>query len=176
MSVGIETKRLVFRRYSPADLDRVFELFSDAYARRFYPGMVDRDRAGGWIAWNLENYERYGFGLWAIETREDSRFVGDCGLTYQNVEGRDELEIGYHLLASERGKGFASEAARACLDYGFSRLDAGQLCSIVLPANSASCAVAGRLHAHKRSIVSRGQAAFLFHTQRTDWESPTVGR
>jgi RimJ/RimL family protein N-acetyltransferase len=176
MKVGIQTRRLDFRRYSPADLDKVFELFSDADARRFYPAMVDRDGARDWIAWNLDNYERYGFGLWAIEARDDRRFVGDCGLTYQDVEGRDELEIGYHLIASERGKGFASEAAGACLDYGFAFLGVERICSIVLPSNGASCAVAGKVHAQRRTVVKHGRPAFLFYTRRTDWAPSTLRR
>jgi RimJ/RimL family protein N-acetyltransferase len=81
MTLELQTRRLNFRRHTLADHDAVFELFSDSYARRFYPQMAARDRARDWITWNLDNYERHGFGLWAIEARDDSRFVGDCGLT-----------------------------------------------------------------------------------------------
>jgi RimJ/RimL family protein N-acetyltransferase len=169
MTVELQTRRLNFRRYRLADHDAVFELFSDSYARRFYPQMAARDRARDWIAWNLDNYERHGFGLWAIEARDDSRFVGDCGLTYQEVEGRDELEIGYHLRASERGNGFAVEAAAACLGYGFAVLGAERICSIVLPSNHASCAVAGKIHAQRRSFTKGGQPAIFFYTERAEW-------
>jgi RimJ/RimL family protein N-acetyltransferase len=110
--------------------------------------------------------------LWALETRDASRFIGDCGLTYQDVEGRDELEIGYHLCASERGNGFAVEAAAACLEYGFGMLGAERICSIVSPTNRASCGVAGKIHAHSHSFMKRDQPAIFFYTERADW-TPT---
>lgn len=100
---------------------------------------------------------------------EDGRFVGDCGLTWQEVEGRDELEIGYHVRVAGRGKGFAAEAAEACLDHGFAVLGAAHVCSIVLPDNTASCAVARRIHAHWRGFDKRGEEALLFDTDRADW-------
>lgn len=84
-----------------------------------YPQMQDRANVRGWIEWNLRNYEEFGFGLWAMELKETGAFIGDCGLTYQEVEGERELEIGYHVLGTERGRGYATEAARACLNYGF---------------------------------------------------------
>jgi RimJ/RimL family protein N-acetyltransferase len=169
--VNIRTHRLNFRRYTPADLDAVFDLFSDPYARQFYPQMADRGRAREWITWNLDNYERYGFGLWVIEAREPTRFIGDCGLTYQEVEGQDELEIGYHTLAIERGRGFAAEAAAACLEYGFTKLGAERICSIVEVSNHASRAVAGRIHAQSRSCRYHNRPAILFCTGRADWET-----
>jgi hypothetical protein len=115
----IETERLILRRYALSDLDALYEVFADPEARQFYPEMVARERVLGWIEWNLRNYDETGFGLWAMEPRGESRLIGDCGLTYQEVNGRQELEIGYHVHARERGKGYATEAARACLAYAF---------------------------------------------------------
>jgi RimJ/RimL family protein N-acetyltransferase len=112
MAVEIfQTDRLSLRQYTIEDEGALFQVFADPYARSFYPEMVDPLRVRAWIEWNLKNYDEFGFGLWAMELTVDRRFIGDCGLTYQDVEGRRELEIGYHLLESERGKGYATEAA-----------------------------------------------------------------
>ncbi len=165
----IETGRLRLRPFTPADEGALFEVFSDAYARQFYPQMADRTKVREWIAWNVENYAEFGYGLWAMELKSSDEMIGDCGLTWQDVEGRAELEIGYHVVERERGKGYATEAARACLDFGFRRTGAGLICSIVRPANLASCTVAGRIHASKREILSRGTAAWVFYTSRDDW-------
>ena len=166
----IRTERLLLRAYVPSDAVALFEVFADPYARTFYPEMVDPERVRAWIDWNLRNYDDFGFGLWAMELLEDSRFIGDCGLTYQDVEGRNELEIGYHVVEGERGKGFATEAARACLDFGFTRTGCESICSIVRPWNTASCTVAGRIHTARREFIKRDQPALLFYTTRADWE------
>jgi RimJ/RimL family protein N-acetyltransferase len=162
----IETDRLVLRRFTLADVDALYEVFADPAARRFYPEMVAREKVLAWIEWNLRNYADTGFGLWAMEPRGEPRLIGDCGLTWQEVEGRQELEIGWHLHAAERGKGYATEAARACLAYAFRTLDPPLVCSIVRPDNAASCTVAGRVHRHQRDFVKSGRPALLFFTER----------
>ena len=153
-----------------ADEALLFEVFNDAEARAIYPEMADPAHVRRWIEWNLENYDQLGFGLWALELKTSGAFLGDCGLTYQSVEGVDELEIGYHVLRSERCKGYATEAARACLDAGFQRTSCGQICSIVRPENKPSCVVAGRIHSDSREILRRGRPAILFFTSRPAWE------
>ena len=163
------TDRLRFRRYTRDDADVLFRVFADPYARRFYPRMADPNQVLGWIEWNLENYAAFGFGLWVLEDR-DGKFVGDCGLTYQDVEGTKELEIGYHIVEDERGRGYATEAARACLAYGFGHTNAPMICSIVDPENAASSTVAARIHTSRRDFLRRGEPMHLFFTMRTDWE------
>lgn len=138
-------------------------MFADPQARRFYPEMGNRDKAEGWIEWNLGNYATHGFGLWVIEQRDQGRFLGDCGLTYQLVEGEQWLEVGYHLQEQHRGNGYATEAARACLAYAFDHLAVARVCSIVDPENTASRRVASRLHtSHRRFINDKGQTMELY--------------
>ena len=166
-----QTERLRLRAYTTADEAELFDVFADPYARRFYPEMVDRAKVRAWIEWNLRNYDEFGFGLWAMELKVDGQFVGDCGLTYQDVDGRRELEIGYHVIERERGKGYATEAARACLEFGFTHTSSESICSIVRPSNTASCAVAARVHTTRREFMKGGQATLLFYTTRQEWEA-----
>ena len=166
MSAIIETERLRLRCYVREDAAALFDVFADPYARRFYPQMADMAAADDWISWNLRVYEAFGFGLWVIEPKDDPRLIGDCGLTYQDVEGRELLEIGYHTHAAERGKGYATEAARAVLAYALDRLDADFVCSKVHPANTASCAVAARVHDHRRDYLKDGERRLLYYTER----------
>ena len=162
----LETERLRMRRLRADDADALYRVFADPYARRFYPQMEAREQVAAWIDWNLRNYAEHGFGLWALEPRDEPRLIGDCGLTYQEVEGRQQLEIGWHVLASERRKGFATEAARAALAYAVREVAAGLVCSIVRPDNQASCAVAARVHRERREFVKGGRPALLFYTRR----------
>ena len=168
---GPRTERLRLRGYTLADEAELFDVFADPDARMFYPEMSDHAKVRAWIEWNLRNYDQFGFGLWAMETKADGRLIGDCGLTYQDVEGRVELEIGYHVIERERGKGYATEAARACLDFGFAHTACESICSIVRPSNKASCAVAARIHAVRREFTKGGRPCALFYTSRRDWET-----
>lgn len=164
-SLPPSTQRIRFRQYRDDDLDDVVEMFGDSQARRFYPEMETPDACRGWIEWNNRNYRDFGFGLWVIEDPTTGEFLGDCGLTYQPVEGDRLLELGYHLLAQQRGKGFVTEAGQVCLDYAFDQLAAPMVCSTVHPENAASMAVARRLHAFERTYLKDdGQTRMLFWT------------
>ena len=163
------SERLRFREMTHEDLDDLYETFADSDARLIYPEMESRDRVRTWIDWNRQNYDRYGFGLWAMTGAETGAFIGDCGLTYQKIEDRWELEIGYHVCAALRRRGYALEAARASLRFGFGRTGAEMICSKVAPFNEASMAVASRLHRNRRSYLNdRGEPRLLYYTLRAD--------
>lgn len=162
------TERVRFREYRLDDVDAVVAMFDDFEARRWYPTHGDSDQARRWIEWNTENYAATGFGLWAIEERTSGVFLGDCGLTYQMVEGRRLLELGYHLQERHRGLGYVSEASRACFSYAFDDLEAAFLCSIVDPGNVASIAVASGIHERERTFVTdTGKTMNLYWTDRS---------
>jgi RimJ/RimL family protein N-acetyltransferase len=158
--------RLRFRRITEDDHAALCEMFADPYARSIYPRMIDPAEVAKWISWTEDNYRRFGFGLWVIETL-DGGFVGDCGLTWQAVGGKDVLEIGYHVTASKRNHGYALEAAAAVLSFGFETTREDRIYSIVSPANPASIAVAGKLHRHRADYMNAdGVSKLLFHTER----------
>ena len=95
-----------------------------------------------------ETHERncfeLGYGLWIIETKA-GEFVGDCGLTWQAVNGRPELEVGYHVRVEMQGRGYATEAAAACRDFARDALEAVHLVAIIHPDNAASSRVAQKI-------------------------------
>ncbi|MCJ1704565.1 GNAT family N-acetyltransferase [Rathayibacter sp. VKM Ac-2926] len=139
-----DTARLRFREMTAADVDLLAGLLGDAEVMRYYPASKTRAEAADWIAWNRRNYERDGFGLWIIETT-DREFVGDCGLTWQGVNGVPELEVGYHVRSSLQGRGYATEAATACLELARRCGLAERLVAIIHPENSASQRVAEKI-------------------------------
>lgn len=119
-------------------------LLGDAEVMRFYPAPLTRGEAAEWIAWNEENYAEHGYGLWIIQTHE-GEFVGDCGLTWQEVNGVRELEVGYHVEAARHGHGLATEAAAASRDYARDEVGVDELVAIVHPGNHASARVAEKI-------------------------------
>lgn len=160
------TARLRFRPMVSSDVDLMAALLGDAEVMRFYPAVKSRDDAAAWIAWNQQNYLDYGHGLWIIETL-DGEFVGDCGLTWQEVNGISELEVGYHVKAAFHGRGYATEAAAACLDYAREHTDAEQLVAIVHPDNRASIRVAEKIGLQRVADDHGGNIAVrhVFSTQ-----------
>ena len=168
----LETERLGLRLLRQGDAAALAQVFADPYAKRFYPGWSDISVAEKWIAKNLQRYQEDGFGLWAVCLKSSGEMIGDCGLMYQTVETLREVEVGYHLRADHRGKGLATEAAHACLDYGFARLECERLVSMVHPANDASRRVAARIHLRSRRFERQGELYYLFYTDRPDWLTP----
>lgn len=140
----LETERLLLREMVPGDVDDLLAVFSDAETMRFYPKPLDHQGAQAWIERNRRRYSKDGFGLWALMLKT-GRLIGDCGLVAQEVDGVEAVEIGYHVHRDLWGQGLATEAARACRDYGFSRLKRDKLISLIHPANTASRRVAEKL-------------------------------
>ena len=83
----IETERLLLREYTMDDFEALYEIMSDVETMQHYPAPFDEARTRRWIEWNLENYAQYGFGLWAVVLKETGEFIGDCGITIQNIDG-----------------------------------------------------------------------------------------
>ncbi|HET8665029.1 MAG TPA: GNAT family N-acetyltransferase [Nocardioides sp.] len=151
------TTRLRFREMVPDDVDDLSAVLGAPDPAR--PGHRTRTREDTerWIAWNQENYRTYGFGLWAVETH-DGGFVGDCGLTMQDLEGELHLEVGYHVALDLRGQGLATEAAAAVRRAA---AEAGEphLVAIVRPDNLPSQRVAQKigLQLERRAHKGRGE-------------------
>jgi RimJ/RimL family protein N-acetyltransferase len=131
------TPRLRFREMTRDDLDVMAVLLGDAEVMAHYPAPKTRREALAWIVWNQRNYAEYGHGLWLIETHE-GEFVGDCGLTWQQVDDSTKLEVGYHVRRDRQGQGYATEAAVACRDFARDVLGATELVAIIHPDNIAS--------------------------------------
>jgi ribosomal-protein-alanine N-acetyltransferase len=141
----LETERLLLREFVPDDIDALAAVISDPETMRFYPEPRDRAGVESWIERNRRRYRDDGHGLWAMVLKSSGEVVGDCGLARQTVDDVDEIEIGYHVRRDLWGRGLAPEAAAACRDYGFERLGAKQLISLIRPENLPSRRVAEKV-------------------------------
>ena len=138
----LETQRLVLREFQFEDLDALATILCDRETMRYYPVSFDRAAVADWIQRNRTRYANDGHGLWAMILKSTRELIGDCGLVTQSVDGVDEIEIGYHVRRDLWNQGYASEAARACRDYGFANLEVDRLISLIRPENVASRRVA----------------------------------
>ena len=136
--VIMETKRLILREYTPDDFNALYEMLSDPETMAHYPTPYDEAGTKRWLQWSLDNYVRYGFGLWALVLRETGAFIGDCGLTLQPIDGQTLPEIGYHIHKKYWRQGFAKEAARAVRDWAFRNTTYDALYSYMKATNEGS--------------------------------------
>ena len=169
MRAILETDRLLLRELEPTDVEALAEILGDPVAMRYYPAPFDRDRVLGWIDWVRGSYRDNAFGLWAVIRRSDGRFLGDCGPMLQPVEGVLMPEVGYHILAAEQRRGYATEAAGACLAWVFANTPHDTVCSLVSPDNIPSRAVAAKVHDSMREFVweKNGARMCLYSTDRS---------
>lgn len=114
-----KTKRLKFRELTIDDAQPLQEILGDAETMRFYPSPLDLIRTTDWVIRNINSYKENGFGLWAIILKETDTLIGQCGITFQNIDGLKVPEIGYHINKKYWRKGYASEAAHGVMKYGF---------------------------------------------------------
>lgn len=140
----LSTDRLVLREMTQEDLLALRRTLQDQEAMYAYAHAFSDEEVLAWLDRQLERYENDGFGLWAVLRKVDGEFLGQCGLTWQEWGSRRVLEVGYLFERVHWHHGYATEAARACMDYAFSRLGATEVFSIIRDTNWASQAVARR--------------------------------
>jgi ribosomal-protein-alanine N-acetyltransferase len=141
----LETERLILRSFGEDDVATFFELSQDPDVVRYVgdrrvPTLQEAWRGvAGWLGhWALR-----GYGQWAIEERGSGRLIGRAGII--NPAEWPGPEVGYLLGRAWWGHGYATEAARAAMDWGFREIGFDELISLIDPANAASIAVATRL-------------------------------
>ena len=138
----LETKRLILRELTMKDFDELYEILSDPQTMQHYPAPFDQERVRNWIIVNQQRYQTLGFGLWGVVLKETGELIGDCGITMQNIHGQMLPEIGYHIRRNLWRRGYASEAAQACMDFIFTRTSFNSVYSYMKYTNEASYGVA----------------------------------
>ena len=140
----LTTDRLVMREMNDGDLDAFAAVTADPEVSRWF-GIEPLDRDETWrrMAYQVGHFRLRGFGHWALDLRATGEFIGHAGLYYP--EGWPGVEIGWTLARPHWGNGYATEAARAAIDWGWRELDLDRIVSVIMPENVRSAAVAKRL-------------------------------
>lgn len=147
MSLPLQTERLVIRPYREDDAPALHEVFGSPEVMKWTPSPPSKDVAetAQRLARTMAFTARQppGLGLWALERKETSEFLGQVGLF--PVEGKGpEVEVAYELAPRVWGHGYATEAARALVDYGFGELGLARVVALILPDNARSRNVASK--------------------------------
>ena len=140
----LETQRLVLREMTQRDLPALRRILQDDETMAAYNGAFDEAETQAWLDRQLARYAQYGFGLWAVVLKQTGEMIGQCGLTMQPWRSDEVLEVGYLFNRAFWHHGYATEAARGCMEYAFNRLGAKEICSIIRETNQPSRRVAER--------------------------------
>lgn len=140
----LETERLYLRKMKQSDYKGLCKILQDKDVMYAYEHAFDNDEVQEWLDKQIRRYRDYGFGLWAVILKETNEMIGQCGLTMQDCNGKQVLEIGYLFQKAYWHKGYATESAIACKEYAFNVLKAEEVYSIIRDTNTASQNVAKR--------------------------------
>ena len=141
----LETGRLLLREMTGGDFPALCRMLRDPEVMYAYEHAFSEEEARDWLRRQRDRYARDRIGLWAVVEKCSGEMVGQCGLTWQDCGyPAPVLEVGYLLERAAWHRGYATEAARACRDYGFDRLGAGEVFSIIRDSNLPSQRVARR--------------------------------
>jgi RimJ/RimL family protein N-acetyltransferase len=144
---ALETSRLFLRRWRDEDLAPFAAMNADPRVMEFLPEPLTRSQSDVFAERIRDHFEEHGFGLWAIEVRDLSEFIGFVGLAIPRLEAHFTpcVEIGWRLAHSHWNRGYASEAAQRALQYAFRELKLDQIVSFTVPENRRSRAVMEKL-------------------------------
>jgi RimJ/RimL family protein N-acetyltransferase len=134
------SKRLGFRNWDVADIDKMHEINSDKKVMEFFPAMPTKEQTTEFVQRMKSQFQDKGFCYFAVEKLEDKQFIGFIGLSEQTFEADFTpcVDIGWRIKSSEWNKGFASEGAQKCLDYALNELNLESVYSIAPKINTKS--------------------------------------
>ncbi len=160
----LETERLRLRLFTRDDVQIMFELnsdpevikYADTPARDLEEAMQRLEQGP------LFDYEKYGYGRFAVELKETGKVIGFCGIKY--LPEIELPEVGYRYLTEYWGRGIGTEAARACVEFARDDLKIKKLVALIIPENVASIKLAEKLG------MSRGPLIHVFDVDAYQYE------
>ncbi|HUJ48332.1 MAG TPA: GNAT family N-acetyltransferase [Rhizomicrobium sp.] len=174
----LETERLIMREWRHGDLDAFAPFLADEEVVRYLSGSTS-DRNESWrnIAGSAGHWLLRGYGTWAVERKSDGALIGKVGLIYP--EGWPGLEVGWTLGRPYWGQGYATESARAAMNYGFLTQGVDKLLSLINVDNTNSQRVAKRLGEtrgpeHDLVVAGKVHKIHIWSITREEWRKRAV--
>jgi RimJ/RimL family protein N-acetyltransferase len=143
----LRTPRLLLRGWRAEDREPFAEMSADPEAMRHYPAPLARTESDARVDAYEAEWEQAGFGKWAVEIPGVAPFAGSIGLGTLTFEASftPSIEIGWRLASAFWSHGYATEGARAALEFGFRQLGLAEIVAFTIPANTRSLRVMEKL-------------------------------
>jgi RimJ/RimL family protein N-acetyltransferase len=143
MATVIETKRLILRTWKTEDAATYFQINQDPKVIELLRGPLRMEEVNAFISSMNQNQDRHGFTLWAASLKQSGELMGFIGLNYIDwgMHFTPAVEIGWRLGSQYWGNGYATEGAKAALDYGFNQVGLEEIVSFTVPPNIRSLRV-----------------------------------
>ena len=167
----IETERLILRMFRESDFEDYLQIFSDPEVTRYIGSGKAIERSPAWMSMAaiFGHWQLRGYGVLAVEERASKVVVGRIG--FLNPEGWPGFELGWILNRNYWGKGYATEGAKALLDYGFRELKRDRIVSLIHPGNNRSIRVAEKLGEKLQDKTEvYGKEVLVYGIERADFE------
>ena len=143
----LRTPRLVLRAWQPRDLEPFAQMGADPEVMRHFPSLLTREQSDA-LAQDISSaITEQGWGMWAVEVLDSGRFAGFVGLNRPTFEAHfmPAVEVGWRLAREQWGLGYATEGARAAVEFGFRELGLDEIVAIAVPSNARSLRVMEKL-------------------------------
>lgn len=143
MTTIIETERLILRTWRKEDAQTYFQINEDPKVAEFVRGPLTMEQINDFITAVNKQQEKHGYTLWAVQLKETGELMGFIGLNYTDWEAHftPAVEVAWRLGSQYWGKGYATEGAKASLDYGFKQCGLKEIVSFTVPLNIRSIRV-----------------------------------
>jgi len=143
----MDTQRLIMRRWRESDREPFAAMNADPEVMEYFPKPLTRAESDAMVDKMERRFDEQGYGLWALEVRETGAFIGFTGLIRQTFEApfNPSVEVGWRLAKHAWGHGYAIEAARQVVAYGFDEVGLTEIVSMTTVSNKRSRAVMERL-------------------------------
>lgn len=157
--VTLETPRLFLRQWKDSDKAPLADMHTNPFVMEHFPFMLSREQSDAFADNAKKGMEEKGWGLWAVECKESGEFIGMVGLqpVADFLPYAPAIEVLWRLAYPYWGKGYATEAATACINYAFQTLGEEKVVSITALKNSRSEAVMKRLGMEYHGVFDHPQ-------------------
>lgn len=178
----ISPRRLLLRRWRESDRDAFAAMNTDPAVMEHMQGLMSRERSDAFLDRIERHWDEHGWGLWAVEVPGTAAFVGYVGLWPADYVAPAMVEVGWRLASEHWGHGYATEAAREALRFGFEQLGLPEIVSFTVPQNERSRRVMERIglvrdpsgdfnHPHVDAVAYPQLVRHvLYRLRREEWE------
>ena len=178
----LTTSRLRLRLWRDEDLEPYAALNADPRVREFFPSVLTHQESADSMQVILDDWQRRGFGVWAVEVIGGAPFIGFIGLSVPSFDAPFTpcVELGYRLAFEHWGRGYATEGSRAAIGFGFATMGLQEIVALTAVANERSRRVMERLGMRRNpaddfehpniEVGHRLRRHVLYRLTATEWE------